>query len=102
MSDIKAITRDKAVAFYKRHYAPNNAVIVIAGKLDEAATLALVAEAYGKLAPSTVPAVAEVTPERAPAKLVETSIVRPVPADRLVVGFPAPGLGDADRAAYEV
>jgi zinc protease len=102
MSDIKAITRDKAVAFYKRHYAPNNAVIVIAGKLDEAATLALVAEAYGKLAPSTVPPVAEVTPERAPAKLVETSIVRPVPADRLVVGFPAPGLGDADRAAYEV
>jgi zinc protease len=102
MSDIKAITRDKAVAFYRRHYAPNNAVIVIAGKLDEAAALALVAEAYGGLAPSTVTPAADAAPERAPAKLVETSIVRPLPADRLVVGFPAPSLGDADRAAYEV
>ena len=25
-----------------------------------------------------------------------------MPADRLVIGFPAPGLGDADRAAYEI
>ncbi len=55
MQDIKAITRDKAVAFYRRHYAPNNAVVVIAGKLDEAATLALVAGAYGGIAPSTIP-----------------------------------------------
>jgi zinc protease len=102
MQDIKAITRDKAVAFYRRHYAPNNAVLVIAGKLDEAATLALVAAAYGGLAPSTIPPTAAAAPERAPAKLIETSIVRPLPADRVVLGFPAPALGDADRAAYEV
>ena len=66
MSDIKAITRDKAVAFYKRHYAPNNAVLVIAGKLDQPATLALVAEAYGGLAPSTVPPVADAPPSVPP------------------------------------
>jgi zinc protease len=102
MADIKAITHDKAVAFYQRHYAPNNAVLVIAGKIDPAAAMALVVGAYGGLTPSTVPPAADAAPERAPAKLVETSIVRPVPADRLAVGFPAPALGDADRAAYEV
>jgi zinc protease len=29
-------------------------------------------------------------------------MTRPVPADRLVIGFPAPALGDRDRVAYEV
>ena len=29
-------------------------------------------------------------------------IERPVPADRLAIGFPAPALGDADRAPYEI
>ena len=34
MKDIKAVTQEKAVAFYKRFYAPNNAVLVIAGNFD--------------------------------------------------------------------
>ena len=33
---------------------------------------------------------------------MRTTITRPVPADRLVIGFPAPALGAPDRAAYEV
>src|SRR6185436_13879044 len=37
MKDIKAVTRDKAIAFYRQHYAPNNAVIVVAGKIDAVA-----------------------------------------------------------------
>ena len=39
MKDIKAITHDKALAFYRRFYAPNNAVLVIAGNFEPAATL---------------------------------------------------------------
>ena len=41
-------------------------------------------------------------PEQAPAAVVETTVVRPVPADRFVVGFASPALGDPDRAAYEI
>ncbi len=105
MKDIKAVTRDKAVAFYRRHYAPNNAVLVIAGKLDPDATLALVNRAYGPLPaaqPDDAAARGEAAPERAPTAVVRASLPRPVAADRLVIGLPAPALGDADRAAYDV
>jgi zinc protease len=102
MKDIKAVTQDKAVAFYRRFYAPDNAIVIVAGRFDEAATLALVGEAYGALAASSGPARRAATPELAPAAEVRATIVRPVPADRMGIGFPAPGLGDDDRAAYEI
>ncbi|HLK88385.1 MAG TPA: pitrilysin family protein [Polyangia bacterium] len=102
MKDIKAMTQERAVAFYRKYYAPNNAVLVIAGRLDEAATLAVVAEAYGAIPPSKSLPLDGAKPERAPGSEVRTVISRPVPADRLVIGFPAPALGAPDRAAYEV
>ncbi|HVY38665.1 MAG TPA: pitrilysin family protein [Polyangia bacterium] len=102
MKDIKAFTQANAVAFYRKYYAPNNAVIIVAGKIDEAATLDLIAAAYGALAPSDKLPRGDVEPERAPAAEVRTAVTRPVPADRLVIGFPAPALGAADRAAFEV
>ncbi len=102
MKDIQAVTREKAVAFYRRYYAPNNAVLVIAGAIDETAALDLVARAYGRL-PAAPPLSTDApAPEQAPAAVVETTVVRPVPADRFVVGFSSPGLGDPDRAAYEI
>ena len=47
MADIKAVTKEKALAFYRRHYAPDRAVIVVAGRFDEAAALEAIAAAYG-------------------------------------------------------
>ncbi len=102
MKDIKAFTLANAVAFYRKYYAPNNAVIVVAGKIDEAAMLKLIDDAYGGLAPSDRLPSGDAAPERAPSGEVRTAVKRPVPADRLVIGFPAPALGAADRAAYEV
>jgi zinc protease len=102
MKDIKAITQEKALAFYKRWYAPNNAVLVIAGNLDVNATLNLIAQHYGAIPAAAAPPAESIAPERAPAGEVRATLTRPVPADRLVVGFPAPALGDRDRAAYEV
>ncbi|HVT09968.1 MAG TPA: pitrilysin family protein, partial [Polyangia bacterium] len=102
MKDIKAFTQANAVAFYRKYYAPNNAVVIVAGKIDEAATLDLIAAAYGALAPSDKLPRGDAEPERAPAAEVRTTVTRPVPADRLVIGFPAPALGAPDRAAYEV
>lgn len=102
MKDIKAITQEKALAFYRRYYAPNNAVLIIAGNVDPAATLDLIARAYARIPAAPPPPPDRAQPERAPAAEVRETLARPVPADRLVVGFPAPGLGDRDRAAYEV
>jgi zinc protease len=102
MKDIKAVTPEKAVAFYRRFYAPENAVLVIAGRLDERAALALIAEAYGAIPAGPGGKRAAFAPERAPAAEVRAVIERPVPADRIGVGFPAPALGGDDRAAYEI
>jgi zinc protease len=103
MEDIQAVTKDKALGFYRRFYAPNRAVVSVAGRFDEAATLALIQSAYGGIeAAAPGDAGGEAPPERAPSTLVSTSVPSPVPADRLVSGYRAPGLGDPDRAAYEV
>jgi zinc protease len=102
MKDIKAMTQETAVAFYKKYYAPNNAVLVVAGKIEEAPTLAAIAAAYGAIPPSKKLPLDTTKPERAPANEVRTTVNRPVPADKLVIGFPAPALGAPDRAAYEV
>jgi len=103
MKDIKNVTRERAVTFYRRFYAPGNAVVVITGRFDEQAALALVAGAYSGIpAGPTAPPAAGDKPERSPSREVRSTLERPVPADRFVVGFPAPGLADPDRAAYEV
>jgi zinc protease len=104
MKDIKAVTEDKAIAFYRRFYRPDNAVVVIAGRIDEAAALDVVARSYGALAPAVAAPDRSAPPEaeHAPARDVRTVLTRPVPADRLVIGYPAPGLAHGDRAAYEL
>ena len=102
MKDIKAVTPEKAVAFYRRFYAPDNAIVVIAGRFEEAAALALVNEGYGHIPSSGGTPRAQAQPELAPATEVRAVVTRPVPADRAAIGFPAPALGDPERAAYEI
>jgi len=102
MKDIKAVTQEKALAFYRRYYAPNNAVLVIAGDIEPAATLDLIARSYGGIPAAEPPPPERTQPERAPSAEVRSTLTRPVPADRLVIGYRAPALGDKDRAAYEV
>ncbi|HEY2729901.1 MAG TPA: pitrilysin family protein [Polyangia bacterium] len=102
MKDIKAVTPEKAVAFYRRFYAPDNAIVVIAGRFEETAALALVNDAYGRIPSSGGTPRAEAQPELAPAAEVRALVTRPVPADRVAIGFPAPALGDPERAAYEI
>jgi zinc protease len=50
--EIAALTRDDAMAFYKAYYAPNNAILVVAGDVDPQAVLAMAETHYGPLPPS--------------------------------------------------
>jgi zinc protease len=50
--EIAALTRDDANAFYKAYYAPNNAILVVAGDVDPQAVLAMAKDHYGPLPPS--------------------------------------------------
>ena len=48
-SDLENVPIDKLQAFYKKYYQPDNAVLMVAGKVDEAKALALIAESFGKI-----------------------------------------------------
>lgn len=52
MHEIKALTREDALAFYRANYAPNNAIVVVAGDVTPDQALKLAETHYGPLEPS--------------------------------------------------
>ena len=48
-SDIENVPIDRLQAFYRRYYQPDNAVLLVAGKFDEAKTLELVNKYYSPI-----------------------------------------------------
>lgn len=48
-SDVESVPIERLVAFYRRYYRPDNAVLVVAGRFDPERTLRQVVEVYGKL-----------------------------------------------------
>ena len=48
-SDIERVPIENLRAFYRRYYQPDNAVLIVAGKLDEQRALALVAKYFGDI-----------------------------------------------------
>jgi len=54
--EMEGLTRDDAIGFYRRFYAPNNAILVIAGDVEPAEAKKLAEETYGKIEPrSAIP-----------------------------------------------
>ena len=49
MDDVERLKLKDAMAFYRRHYTPANAIVVIVGDVDPAAALKLAEQHYGKL-----------------------------------------------------
>jgi len=50
--EIEALNRHDALTFYRHFYAPNNAVLVVAGDVTPAEVKTLAEETYGKIAPN--------------------------------------------------
>ena len=48
--EMEQLSRDDAVGFYRRFYAPNNAVVVIAGDIEPNQALKFAEDTYGKVA----------------------------------------------------
>src|SRR4051812_17113930 len=47
--DLEKVPVERLEAFYKKYYQPDNAVLVVTGRLDESKTLSLIADTIGKL-----------------------------------------------------
>ena len=59
--EIEALDRDDALAFYRRFYTPNNAIVVVAGDVTAEEVKADAEETYGKIAPR-----AQIAPRQRP------------------------------------
>ena len=100
--EIEGLTRDDAIAFYKAYYAPNNAILVVAGDVDPQNVLALAKTHYGPLPPSD-----KIKPRLRPSEPPQLSERRLVLTDERVAQpyvarsylAPARNAGDQKQAA---
>jgi zinc protease len=64
--EIEKLNREDALAFYRRFYTPNNAILVVAGDVTAEQVKALAEETYGK-----VPRITEIAPRVRPQEPVQ-------------------------------
>ncbi len=67
--EIEALDRDDALAFYRRFYTPNNAIVVVAGDVTAEEVKADAEETYGKVVPR-----AEIGPRLRPKEPVQEAV----------------------------
>jgi zinc protease len=101
MEDIQGFTTEDCARFYAAYYAPNNAIMVLVGHFDEEATLTLLQEHYGAIAPAQMPPHHfEAEPRQEEERVLE--IEKPTPTDKLALGYKGPSLGEPDYAVLTV
>lgn len=73
MHEIEELSREDALAFYRRHYAPNNAILIVAGDVTLEEVLKLAKETYGQIAsnPAVTPYERPTEPPSKAARRVE-------------------------------
>ena len=98
MNDLEAMTVDDAREWYERWYAPNNALLIVAGDVQPAEVLALAERTYGRL--PAKPLLARKPQIEPPQRGIRRLSVK-APADNpmVVLGFQAPVLRDVERDA---
>ncbi len=86
--------------FYKDWYAPNNAILVIAGDVNPTATLAKIKQLYGAIPRRTVPAHPEVKLQ--PVKAESFTLDSNLPYELVFVSVRMPGTESPDFAAARI
>ncbi len=96
MSDLKNMTADDAVDFYRRWYAPNNALLVVVGDVEPSEVFALAEKHFGPIPARTLPVR---KPQTEPVQRGERRVTIKAPAELpyVVMAFPVPPLRDAER-----
>jgi len=100
--EVETLTRADALAYYQRFYAPNNAVLVVAGDVTPDEVRALAEENYGGLAPTeglAPRARPQEPPERAARRLVFADARQSQPVLMRAYLAPERNAGDQTTAA---
>jgi zinc protease len=82
MSEVMKLDRAEAVAFYRAHYTPSNAVLIVAGDVTEEEVRPLAEKFYGVLSNTATP----------PAQRVRTEEPEPIAARRVILNDARAGI----------
>ncbi len=94
LSDLQTMTRDDLYGYYRRHYIPNNATLVIVGDVDGAEALRLAARHFGEIEPGAAATHVQ-TPEPEQTGERRLTIRREGTTAYFKVSFHAPAVADA-------
>ncbi len=95
LSDLETMTRDDLYQYYRSHYIPNNATVVVVGDVDTQDVLRRVEKQFGGIKPGPAPKrVTVVEPEQLGERRVEVS--RPGTTAYLKLAYRAPAVGDPE------
>lgn len=102
LSDIENVNIERLRAFYKRHYQPDNAVLLIAGKFDPTQALGIVAEVFAPIAKPDrlLPTLYTVEPTQDGER--EVTVRRVGDVKLVVAGYKAPSKLHPDSAALSL
>jgi zinc protease len=95
-ADIENVPIERLQAFYRTHYQPDNAILVVAGKIDEARTLGLISKFFGPIPrpQRTIPTIYTNEPTQDGERTVTLRRVGDV--QNVVVGYHVPPGSHAD------
>ena len=97
-SDIEKAPIERLQAFYRNYYQPDNAVLVVAGKFDEAKTFRVIADSFGRIPRPTRKLVATYTEEPVQDGERSVTVRRSGGTPVLMVGYHIPAATDPDYA----
>ena len=104
MADLEAATLDDIAAFFETYYAPNNAVLAIAGDFETSRTLDAVRRYFGEIEPGGALPPLPGNPDIALliGGTVRDDVVANVPLPRVIMAFRIPPYSAPDFATAEV
>ncbi len=102
LDDLDAATLADAQAFFDTYYAPNNAVVVVAGDFDPAATRAWVAKYFGPIPARDQPPRPDLTEPVRTAEKRDTYVDRLAPRPALALAWQVPPRNTPEHYAFSL
>ncbi len=101
-SDVEHVPIERLQAFYRKHYQPDNALLVVAGKFDEQKVLGWIKDSFGKLPKPTRKLIPTYTEEPTQDGERTVTLRRVGDVQAIMAVYHVPPGSHADAAAVEV
>jgi predicted Zn-dependent peptidase len=102
LADLDAATLEDARSFFDTYYAPNNAVLVVAGDFDPAAARAAISNYFGQIPARAQPARPDLTEPVQQAEKRDSYVDRLAPRPALALAWHVPPRGTPEHYAFSL